>query len=158
MPNIETMISLRHNRFWPLWIAVLALVFAGVVSPAQAMACAMQPNPVAESQPQHCSMPEQNASCCCHPGEKLSAAHPAPAGASVTAPGCGCVIHAPDAPPAAVLQNTVLVAAPDLGLLSTASVALELPRTASWTFAAPAIGPPLAALRSTGPSRAPPAP
>ena len=156
------MTSLRHNRFWALWIAVLALVFTGVVSPAQALACAARPvvpaqAARAESQPKHCGM-AQNAPCCCTPGEKLSESHPAPAGAAVSAAGCGCVIHAPDAPPAAVTRGSALLAAADVALLSTATVEIELPQSVTWTFAAPATGPPLQAYRSTGPSRAPPAP
>ena len=155
------MITFRHKKSWLIWIVGLALVVTGALSPAQAFACAERPAPIQATQagndPKHCAGMEQNAPCCCGPGEKLTKAQPAAAGATLTNSGCGCTVQAPDAPPAPATKSSALVFAPEVALLAISSLEIELPRSAPWAFAAPATGPPQSSVCPTGPSRAPPA-
>jgi len=156
------MISLRHNRFWLVWLVGLTLITSGVLAPAQAFACAegsmQKQSAKAESQPRHCAEMGQKASCCCGSGAKVANAHHTPVGVALTARGCGCSVQAPDVPPTAVTRSAALVFAPEAALLPVSTLEIELPRSAPWVYAAPANGPPPGATRSSGPSRAPPAP
>lgn len=157
------MLSLRHNKTWLVWIVGLALVFTGALSPAQAFACADRPA-VTQSAPapegaSHCAgmKMQRSAPCCCSPGEKLTGAHDAHAATAHLAARCGCAVHAPDPQPAPATKASALVFAPELALLAAPSPQIEAPQPARWLFAAPATGPPSSPVRSTGPSRAPPA-
>lgn len=155
------MISLRHKQPWLIWLVALTLVVTGVLSPVQAFACAEQPAPMAAAQaadhPMSCPDMEQEAACCCKPGERVRNLSQELAGPAVSGPGCGCSVEAPDAPPAPAVKASGLLLTLDVAVLRLTPVSVELPDFKIWAFAAPSTGPPLGSLVSSGPSRAPPA-
>ncbi|MGV3719276.1 MAG: hypothetical protein ACO1SX_00075 [Actinomycetota bacterium] len=154
------MISLRHRQPWLIWLLALILVVTGVLSPAQAFACAEQPAPMAAVQPadhpMDCPDMGQEAACCCKPGERVASLGQELTVAANSA-GCGCSVEAPDAPPAPAVKASGLLLPLDIAVLHLTSLSVELPDFKVWQFAAPANGPPLGSFVSSGPSRAPPA-
>ena len=167
---MERMTLLRRNRYWLALLTVLAMVFTIGGAPAFAMACgeihrsAKSSAPTASAPSQACHERTAAGRCCCGSRSQAAIASFTPSGHSepgtasaLSQPGCGCTIQTPSAPPASGLKAATLLLAQDLLFLPDSPVLLHLSAPAAWAYAVSANGPPRSPVRSSGPSRAPPA-
>lgn len=170
--RISMTTPLRRNRFWLALLVVLTMVFSMGGTPALALACgeiSRSTAPVASNGSRGCHEQAASGHCCCGPSaaaktaSSAHTAHAAPthnrtsAKAALNQAGCGCAVQAPTTPPASSLKAATLLLTQDLAFLPGSPTVISLSAPAIWSYAVSANGPPRSQVRSSGPSRAPPA-
>ena len=165
--RIEAMALSRRNSYWLALLAVLTMVLTIGGAPAFAIACGemSQPSTLASPAQSHgCEEKAAAGHCCCAPsrqsvtGSSVQSGH-AETGATtaLSLPGCDCAVQAPTATPPSGMKATTQLLAQELLFLPGSPLVLHLPVQAVWAYAVSANGPPRSPVRSSGPSRAPPA-